>query len=99
MFFDDGDDAACIWQNTYDQDKNTLLMDVTLFIRRGELFERLVEQHTQYAYDIDEVKEMVQCAGYQSVKVVECFTNSAPQAVHTKSPIYLQQMNNRQAYC
>ena len=79
VFFDDGDDAACIWQNTYDQNNNTLLMDVTLFIRRGELFERLVEQHTQYAHDIDEVKEMVQRAGYQSVKAVECFINSTPQ--------------------
>lgn len=72
VYFDDGDDAACIWSNTFaDQ---TLKMDITLFIRRGELFERFTEQHTQYAHDIEKVRQQMLNAGYAKVDALECFT-------------------------
>jgi hypothetical protein len=74
VFFDDGDDASCIWQNTYDINRNSLQMDVTLFIRRGSLFERSTEQHTQYAYDADFVKRIFLSAGFCNVKAYDCFT-------------------------
>lgn len=78
VYFDDGDDASCIWQNTYDISSGSLLMDLTLFIRRGELFERFSEQHTQYAYDADFVKQIFLSAGFEDVLSFECFTDNAP---------------------
>lgn len=74
VFFDDGDDASCIWQNTYDTKRNALVMDVTLFVRRGSLFERFTEKHMQYAHDPDDIIKAALSAGYKSAKAVECFT-------------------------
>jgi SAM-dependent methyltransferase len=78
VFFDDREDASCIWQNTYDIKKNSLNMDVTLFIRRGSLFERFTEVHTQHAYDADHIKKVFISAGFEDVKALECFTDKAP---------------------
>jgi SAM-dependent methyltransferase len=77
VFFDDGDDASCIWQNTYDINGNSLEMDVTLFVRRGSLFERFTEVHTQYAYDPDFVKRVFTEAGFCDVCAFDCFTDNA----------------------
>lgn len=78
VFFDDGDDASCIWQNTYDNKGSSLDMDVTLFVRRGNLFERFTEQHTQYAHDAGFVKEAFISAEFADVLAFECFTQNPP---------------------
>ncbi len=78
VYFDDGDDASCIWQNTYDRTRNSLCMDVTLFVRRGSLFERFSEQHTQYAYDPGCVEKIFLAAGFASISIFDCFTDKKP---------------------
>lgn len=75
VYYDDGDDAVCVWNNTYDESQQALLMDVTLFVRRGDLFERFYEHHTQYAHQIESVKMAMLSAGYANVDVFDCFTN------------------------
>ena len=39
-----------IWNCEYNEAEDTLSMDLTLFVRRGALFERMSEQHVQYAH-------------------------------------------------
>lgn len=77
VYFDDGDDASCIWKNTYDGVKSTLKMDVTLFVRKGELFERFEETHVQYAHDADLIVSTAITAGFKNAKAVACFTDAA----------------------
>ena len=76
VYYDDSDDAACIWQNRFNEDAGMLTMDVTLFIRRGTLFERLSEQHEQYAHDIERLRRVVLEAGFSSADVLEAFTEN-----------------------
>lgn len=76
VYFDDSDDATCIWQNRFDHAAGTLTMDVTLFIRRGTLFERLSEQHVQYAHDIEGLRCVIMDAGFSRADVMEAFTQS-----------------------
>ena len=56
------------------QDKNALIIDVTLFVRRGELFKRLTETHVQYAHGLEDVRRIMLDAGYAHVDVYDCFT-------------------------
>ena len=71
VYFDDSDDTVCVWKNHYDQERGTLVMDVTLFLRRGELFERFDEQHVQYAHDTENVRKIMLSAGFSSVEALE----------------------------
>ncbi len=77
VYFDDADDAACIWENRFDGESGTLLMDVTMFIRRGELFGRYSEKHVQYAHDIQALREVMRKAGFIKADVFEAFTENA----------------------
>ncbi len=78
VYFDDADDAACIWQNRYDEDRSALTMDVTLFIRNGEWFERSRERHVQYAHDTDVLLGIMREAGFSRAEAYEAFTEHAP---------------------
>lgn len=77
IYFDDSDDVSCIWRNAYDKAKDTLTMDVTLFVRQGSLFERFSETHVQYAHETDTVRRILQTAGFVEVSVYEFLSKNA----------------------
>lgn len=79
-YFDETDDTVCIWKNTYDENKSTLNMDVTIFSRQGELYERMNEVHTQYAHKEQDVVNAAKQAGFAEVLVYECLTFDEPKA-------------------
>ena len=74
VYFDDAEDAACIWTNQYDDAAGALQMDVTMFIRQGELFERRSERHVQHAHSVDALKAIMHSAGFSRVDAFEAFT-------------------------
>jgi SAM-dependent methyltransferase len=74
VYFDDGEDVSCIWQNTYDSNVNILKMDVTLFLKKGDLFERFTETHVQYAHDVDELKSIIKSAGFKKAEAYDFMT-------------------------
>ena len=71
VYFDDADDVTCIWRNAFDEKNDKLRMDVTIFVRRGELFERQSETHIQYAHDIETVRKIMLSAGFTQVQVYD----------------------------
>ena len=78
VYFDDSEDATCIWQNRFEDADGTLTMDVMLFTRQGELFKRQSEQHVQFAHDIETLRGVMQDAGFSKTEVYEAFTENAP---------------------
>lgn len=74
VYFDDSDAATCLWHNTFDNTSNRLTMDVILFIRKGDVFEKLTEQHVQYAHDKNDVQSALIKSGFREIKVYEAFT-------------------------
>lgn len=78
VYFDDREDASYIWQNTYDKSRNGILMDITLFVRRGDMYERFSERHTQYARDAETLRNILLSAGYKDIEIYECFTRNKP---------------------
>ena len=73
VYYDDGEDATCIWHNHFDFALNKLTMDVVLFIRRGEMFEKLTEQHVQYAHKKEDVEKALINSGFCQIDVYEAF--------------------------
>lgn len=76
VYYDDSDDVTCIWRNAFDAQKGVLRMDVTLFVRKGELFERYSETHVQYAHTLDNVRHIMLSAGFAQADVYEFPTNN-----------------------
>ena len=74
IYFDDSDDVTCLWKNKFDAQAGTLTMDLTLFVRQGELFERFSETHVQYAHETDDLRCMIKQAGFSNVDVYEFLT-------------------------
>lgn len=77
VFFDDADDAVCIWENRYEKETSALNMDMTIFVRCDKLFERYNERHVQYAHDIGALLNILNRAGYTKADVFEAFTQNA----------------------
>lgn len=74
IYFDDSDDASCIWRNAFDTKDKTLTTDVTLFLRQGSLFERYSETHVQHAHDIENVRHMMRQTGFNEIDVFAFLT-------------------------
>jgi len=75
VYFDDRDDAACIWQNRYDAQKDALNMDVTIFIREADAFQRFDEHHVQYAHEPGLIEIDLRQAGFEGIQAYEFLTD------------------------
>ncbi|RCX18332.1 methyltransferase family protein [Anaerobacterium chartisolvens] len=82
LYYDIGDDAAYIWQNSYEAKKRQCIFDLTFFIRRGELFEKCEEVHSQRAYSVSEIESMLSFGGLKTVSIFDSLTFNPP---HSKS--------------
>ncbi len=77
IFYEDQDDLTYIWLNHVEKQK--VCMDITLFKKKGDLFERSDEQHTQYIHSIKLLKSKLMLAGFDGIQVFECFGFEAPK--------------------
>ncbi len=66
FFGEERDEIAYLWQNRYDEEKNTILMDLTFFVRQsGGLYARFTEQHLQRAHTMEEVLSWLTECGFE----------------------------------
>ncbi len=79
VYYDDQEDASYIWHNAYDVSSGSLVMDITLFVRRGRLYERFFERHTQYAHEAETLTKILLSAGYKKIEIFDCFTKDEPE--------------------
>lgn len=63
-FYDLGEDIAWVWTNAYDNEKRTATFDITFFVRKkGGLYERFDETHTERAFSGEEITNALENAG------------------------------------
>lgn len=67
-FVYDTDKVYCVWQNSL-KENNIVNIDLDMFEREGEAYRRYTEHFKERAYEIDELKEMLEKAGFE-VKAV-----------------------------
>jgi SAM-dependent methyltransferase len=79
VYFDDGDESTCIWHNHFNNRLKTLTMDVTLFVRKGVLYEKKSEKHIQFAHDINDVTRVIMDTGFSRIDAFKAFTMDAAE--------------------
>ena len=67
-FVYDTDKVFCVWQNSL-KENNIVSIELDLFEREGEAYHRCTERFQERAYAIDELKEMLSNAGFETKAV------------------------------
>ena len=68
-FILEDEDCFCSWQNEYDKKRKLSDFYLTFFLKDGESYTRFDEQHTERAYEIDEIKSIIENSGMRLLKV------------------------------
>lgn len=71
VFHEIREDAAYIWENKYDKSKKVCRFDLTLFLKKRDVYERYDEIHYERAYTADEIKVLIESSGLQLAAVYD----------------------------
>jgi len=69
VFLDEDDDVYCVWRGEFDEQTNICSYGMDLFQRRGELWERSFEEHREYAYSEEQLRDYLKAAGFTHIGV------------------------------
>lgn len=59
VFYDVSDDITYIWQNSFNKKTSLCEFDLTFFVKDGDKYNRYEELHTERAYFVPELKDMI----------------------------------------
>lgn len=77
VYFEEDEDYCMIWQNSYDEDVKIIDMYIDIFKQNQDgLYERYQEEHSQRAYDEDELIEVLKKVGFQNIKTEYIISNN-----------------------
>lgn len=80
FFGEERDSAAYLWQNSFDEETQTLTMDITFFVEaENGLYRRFTEVHTQRAHAQGEITQWLSDCGFANIGVFGNMTNDAPK--------------------
>lgn len=74
VYAENYDDVSYIWQNYFDYETNICELDLTIYKRKNELFERYEEYHYQRAYKLEEIFDLLKKAGFNNIYAYNAFT-------------------------
>ena len=69
LFLDEKEGVYCVWRAKYDEDERACFYGIDIFSREGKLWRRDFEEHVEYAYSPDELKEALESAGFSDVNI------------------------------
>ena len=72
-FVYDTDSVYCVWQNSL-KENNIVNIELDMFEREGESYSRHTERFSERAYEVDELKEMLSDAGFETLAVYHDMT-------------------------
>jgi len=71
-FAENRDDCSFIWENFFDEDTKKNQYDLTLYLQDEDgRYDRIEEQHIQYAFEIDEVVKLLKEAKFEDIEVID----------------------------
>lgn len=69
LFMDEDEDACCIWRAEYSPRRRICTYGFDLFCREENgLWDRMEEVHEEYAYEPEELEDMLRQAGFRQIK-------------------------------
>lgn len=79
VFAENREDCSLIWENFYDEENSLNEYDLTIYAEaRDGLYQRFEETHCQRAWDLDEIKAMIDEAGMEFVIAYDAFSKNPP---------------------
>ena len=70
QYFEDDEERTYIWQNTFDENKQVLRMEICFFLRQEDgRYIKTRETHLQRAYKAQEIEAMLKKSGFESISV------------------------------
>lgn len=76
VFTESREDYHYTWQNYFDPTTDLVEMNLTWFVREGELYRRYDEQHIQRAHRVEELVAALQKTGFTVLGIFDAFTKN-----------------------
>ena len=69
MFLDEDDEVFCLWRASFDGQTRICTYGMDIFQKQGKLWQRDREEHLEYAYRTDELRQWLSEAGFAKIGV------------------------------
>ena len=69
----------CVWQNTLSGEDCRVRIDLDFFHREGETYRREHSRFSEYAYEIEDVREMLRISGFETLGVFDDLSFEPPK--------------------
>ncbi len=81
MFLDENEDAYCVWRADYSPRRRVCTYGMDIFQRaEGDLWQRCEEVHEEFAYEPEELEDLLRQAGFRQIKQYGELRMRAPKA-------------------
>ena len=84
VYFVEDEDLTIVVRSAYDAEDRRATAAITGFVRRGELYERFQETHTEQAYRRAEVTGALEACGFDVAAGYACFTFEPADDGHSR---------------
>lgn len=71
-------DLCYLWENDFDEQTQNIDMNLTFFIQEGRHFRKFEELHRQRAYEVEDLKEILQGTGFNRIQCFDGFSWQEP---------------------
>lgn len=79
-FTEETDSYAYIWKNMYDPKTRLCQMDLTCFVKNGDMYDRFSETHLQRSHTVEELTRLLERAGFTDIRALHAFTKQPARA-------------------
>jgi len=79
-FTEETDSYAYIWKNMYDPKTRLCQMDLTCFVKNGDMYDRFSETHLQRSHTVEELTRLLERAGFTDIRALHAFTKKPARA-------------------
>ena len=77
VFAENREDCSLIWENYYDEENSLNEYDLTIYAETSKgLYQRFEETHSQRAWGLDEIKDIINEAGMEFVTAYDAFAKN-----------------------
>ena len=67
---DEDDKKLCLWRADLSADQKSIVYAMDIFVRRGELWRRETEEHTEYLHEPEMLSAQLQIAGFKNIEII-----------------------------
>ncbi|MGG4491784.1 class I SAM-dependent DNA methyltransferase [Metabacillus idriensis] len=78
-FADNNEEVSYIWNSFIGDAPDSIEHDLSFFVKRGSMYERFDEYHTQRTYSVNQYEEMLKQAGFTLLEITADFKNQPPE--------------------